>query len=57
MFIEKWGLAAGCQDYGLVDSGRSDSREGAEEIAVGRFRSEIVRGKKELKRTWCCACS
>ena len=23
MFMERWGLAAGCGDYGLVDSGRT----------------------------------
>ena len=35
-----------------------DSREGAEETAVGRrFRSATVRGRKGWKRTWCCVCS
>ena len=34
------------------------SREGTEEIAVERrFHSETVRGKKEWKKTRCCACS
>ena len=58
VFMETRGLAAGCGDCSLVDSGRIPySMQGAEEKAVGRgFHSETVWRKTEWKRTRCCAC-
>ena len=45
MSMERWGPAAGCVGFGLVDSGRT---QGAEETEVGRrFHSETVRGGEE----------
>ena len=51
------GLAGGSEDCGLVNSGRTREK-GLKEIGIGRrFHSETVQGKKEWKKTWCCAWS
>ena len=56
MFVEKWGLTAGCGDCGLVGSGRIQMKWLLKEWIGRRFSSETVQ-EKEWQRTWCCACS
>ena len=46
MFMERWGLAAGCGDYGLVDSGRTRMKR-LKRQRQGRGSIQSVRGKKE----------
>ena len=65
MLMEGWGLAAGCEDCGRVDSVWKDSSERTEEtgsatdltdLAVIRFVVEVVPRCQELFYVCVCVC-